>query len=144
MKRAMDWLVYLVVRVAYCTVQVLSLETCESLAEMLAWVANDVVRLRGRITDENLRQVFPHWSEDQRRALARRMWKHLFLMGCEIAHAHRKIHATNYRRYISFRGKDQIVRYLLDPRPMVLVTGHFGNWELLAAWVAKCGYTHAC
>lgn len=125
-----DYLVYLLVRVFICVVQTLPLETCEQLAGLLAWVAADVLGLRRAVADENLRHVFPALDERQRRALARRMWRHLLLMVCEVAQAPRKIHDTNFNRYIEFRDKRRLVEVALRPRPFVLVTGHFGNFEL--------------
>ena len=140
MKRLTDWLVYLVVRLAICLVQALSLESCHAIARVLAWVACDLVRLRQRVVDDNLRHVFPDLADGQRRDLARRMWEHLLLMGCEIAHAPRKVHETNWRRYFRFNGKREMVEYLLDPRPTVFVSGHFGNFELSSYMMGLFGF----
>lgn len=140
MKRLTDWLVYLVVRLFVCLIQTLSLDTCHAMARALAWLASDVVRLRQRVVDDNLRHVFPACSDRGRRALARQMWEHLFLMVCEIAHAPRKIHETNWRRYFAFCGKRQMVAYLLDERPSVFVSGHFGNFELSSFMMGLFGF----
>ena len=59
MKQLVDWLVYLVVRLFVCLVQTLSLETCQAIARLLAWLACDVLRLRQHVVDDNLRHVFP-------------------------------------------------------------------------------------
>jgi KDO2-lipid IV(A) lauroyltransferase len=106
------------------------IETCHAIARAFAILANDIVRLRGKVVDENLRHVFPDLTEAERRRISRQMWEHLLLMVCEIAHAPRKIHRSNWRDHISFRGRRDLVRYLIDPRPTVLVTGHFGNFEI--------------
>jgi KDO2-lipid IV(A) lauroyltransferase len=58
------------------------------------------------------------------------MWHHLLLMVCEIAHAPRKIHRTNWREHVYMRDKDQQVKLLMDSRATILVTGHFGNFEV--------------
>ena len=130
MRVAGDFLVYLAVRLFVCLVQSLSLQTCGRLSRRLAWVASDVVRLRGRVIEENLCRAFPHWSEPERRHVALRMWEHLFLMICEIAHAPRKIHDTNWRQYICFRNQAAMMRLLWSERPKVFVSGHYGNFEL--------------
>lgn len=140
MKRLTDWLVYLLVRLFVCLIQTLSLETCQATARALAWLACDVVRLRHRVVDDNLRHVFPEYSPRDRRNLARQMWEHLFLMVCEIAHAPRKVHETNWRRYFAFQGKREMVAYLLDERPTVFVSGHFGNFELSSFMMGLLGF----
>ena len=125
-----DWLAYLAVRVVICIIQAMRIETCHAITRMVALIASDIVRLRGAVVDENLRNVFPSLSDTERRQVSRRMWEHLLLMVCEIAHAPRKIHRGNWRDHISFRGRREMVQYLIDPRPTVLVTGHFGNFEI--------------
>ncbi len=140
MKQLTDWLVYLLVRLAICFVQAISLESCHAIARLLAWVACDVIRLRQRVVEGNLRQAFPDLSADERRELAWRMWEHLILMGCEIAQAPRKIHETNWRHYFHFNGKREMVAYLLDPRPTIFVSGHFGNFELSSYMMGLYGF----
>jgi KDO2-lipid IV(A) lauroyltransferase len=56
----------------------------------------------------------------------------VILMGCELAHVPRKIHDSNWRDYVIIPPADieLLVRHLLSPRPVVVVSGHFGNFEL--------------
>jgi KDO2-lipid IV(A) lauroyltransferase len=103
-------------------------------------VACDVLKLRHRVVDDNIRHAFPQWTPAQRRAAARRMWEHLFLMVCEIAHAPRKVHETNWRQYFQIHRKSELVAYLLDPRPVVLVSGHYGNFEITSYMAGLLGF----
>lgn len=129
-KRLTDWLAYMMVRVVVCIIQAMRIETCQAMSRVLAIVACDLIPLRRAVVDDNLRHVFPDKTAAERRKLARRMWEHLFLMVCEIAHAPRKIHRSNWRDHIFIQGRRRIVQYLIDPRPTILVTGHFGNFEI--------------
>lgn len=140
MKRLANWLAYLAVRTVVSLVQAVTLDTCHAGARLLARVATDLVRLRRDVVDENIRHAFPHLTESQRRRMARQMWEHLFLMVCEIAHAPRRVHDTNWRQFFSFQGKRELVAYMLDPRPKVLVSGHFGNFELSAYMTSLLGF----
>lgn len=139
-KRVRDYLEYLGVRILICAVQMTPLSTGRVWAAWLAYLANDVVRLRGELVDENLRHAFPQWSADQRRRLARRMWEHLFLLVLEVAHTPRKIHETNWRKYVRADRVADLVRCLLDDRPTIIVTGHFGNFEIGGYMLALFGY----
>lgn len=125
-----DYVVYLIVRVLVCVIQALHIETCQTLARGIAFLAGDLLRIRGKVIEENLRHVYPHFSDQERKALTRRMWEHLVLLACEVAHAPRKIHETNYRQYFSFERQPEVLKYLLGFRPVVIVTGHFGNFEV--------------
>jgi Kdo2-lipid IVA lauroyltransferase/acyltransferase len=140
MRQLTDWLVYLLVRFLICIIQSLSLETCQTIARWIAVFACDVVGIRRATVDENIRLVYPEATPQQRRQMARRMWAHLLLMICEIAHAPRKIHETNWRQYIHIHQKRLAVRYLLDQRPIVLVSGHYGNFELTSYIIGLLGF----
>lgn len=135
-----DYLVYFVVRVLICLIQATRLETGARASQFLAWLFTDVLRIRGKVVEENLAHAFPGYSESQRRDLARRMWHHLFLMVVEIAHAPRKIHETNWRRYFTLRGEEMLLRYSMAARPTLLVTAHFGNFELAGYGLGLLGF----
>jgi KDO2-lipid IV(A) lauroyltransferase len=134
-KRVVDWLVYAAMRIALCVVQALPIHACDCLAWFVAWIMCDVLRVRRNVTDENLAHAFPHWTTAKRLNITRRTWHHLALMLCEIAHVPRKIHLTNWRQHVNLVNKRVLVRYLIDVRPKLLVTGHFGNFEV-AGYVA--------
>ncbi|MCS7305424.1 MAG: lysophospholipid acyltransferase family protein [Thermoguttaceae bacterium] len=140
MRRAMDLAVYLVVRIFICVVQALRMETAEQIARTLAWLAHRVFRIRRHVIEENLCCAFPHLGPAERERLIRRMWEHLFLLVVEVAHAPRKIHQTNWRDYIQLGGKDVLVRLLLSDRPVIIVTGHFGNFELAGVMLGLLGF----
>ena len=121
---------YLVVRSFVALLQALPLETCHTVARGLAWFAADVLAIRSKVIDENLSYAFPTLLPQARRDLMRSMWEHLFLLLVEVAHAPRKIHETNWREFVEFRNGHDLCRLALEDRPSLLVSGHFGNFEL--------------
>ncbi len=139
-QRIIDYLVYLVVRIAICTVQAMPIDTGRVMAGWLAWLFSDTLRIRGAVVDDNLAHAFPELSSAARQRLARRMWEHLFLLVLEVAHAPRKVHETNWREFAVLRGQERLVRMLLSERPLLLVTGHFGNFELAGYVLGILGF----
>jgi Kdo2-lipid IVA lauroyltransferase/acyltransferase len=135
-----DYLAYLLVRLLICVAQAVRIETCAVVARWLAILTSDWIPLRGPVIEENLRLAFPELSAEDRRRLTRRMWGHLFLMLAEIAQAPRKIHDTNWRQYIRFKNKRPMMRTLFDNRPKVVVSGHFGNFELAGYTLGLFGF----
>lgn len=126
---ALDWIVYVIVRLLICIVQALPMETCARLARPLAYVLGEVLNIRHIVVEENLERAFPDWSAAKRRRVARGMWEHLLLLVCEIAHLPRKVHETNWREHIHLGDIRDQVQALLSPRPCVVLSGHFGNFE---------------
>ncbi len=135
-----EYCVYLIIRIAICVIQALRIETCERLAGALAILANDILRVRRDVLEENLTHTFPGMSRRERRDLSRRMWCHLFLMICEIAHVPRKIHDTNWRKYIRYHRPRELVSHFLSQDPLVVVSGHFGNFEMASYGCGLMGF----
>jgi KDO2-lipid IV(A) lauroyltransferase len=140
LKSVTDILVYLGVRLVVCVVQAMPLDLCARLARRLAVLAADVFRIRDDVVDDNLRHAFPEMTAQERRGLARRMWEHLILMGIEVVHAPRKVHDTNWRDYVKLVDSDQIIRACFDDRPVVMISGHYGNFELSGYVLALLGF----
>ena len=129
-KPLVDLCAYVAVRALICLVQAVPLETCQAWARRIAWVMWHVVRLRRPLVEENLETAFPQLTPRRRQAIALGMWEHLLVMICEIAHAPRKVHRTNWRSHSHFPQMAVMLRRLLDRRPLVLISGHLGNFEM--------------
>jgi KDO2-lipid IV(A) lauroyltransferase len=125
-----DWLAYIILRCLVCGISCLSLERCDRISRLLSVILADWTSLRRKVTDRNLQLVYGSLSPRELSRLRREMWHHLLLMVCEIVHAPRKIHRTNWRNHIYLRDKRQMIDLLMDERATIVVTGHFGNFEV--------------
>jgi KDO2-lipid IV(A) lauroyltransferase len=140
--RTIDYLVYILLRLLVCVVQSLSLKTATSLAHGLAWLAFRVDRRHRQVARENLRQAFPgRYSDPETDALVRAVYRHFCTLMVEIVHLPRKLHTNNWRRHLELEGGREIVSCLLSGRPLLIVTGHFGNWELAGYALGLLGFT---
>ncbi len=135
----LDYAGYVVLRCLVSFIQSLSLEACDRWCRLLAYVLADWTKIRRDPIDGNLLKVYGQLSPAQQSLLRRQMWHHLLLMLCEIAQAPRKIHRTNWREHFYLRDKNEIFHYMMDPRATVLVTGHFGNFEVAGYLVGLFG-----
>jgi KDO2-lipid IV(A) lauroyltransferase len=138
--RCVDLLAYVAVRVVICVIQALPRERCERWARRLSDFLANRVRIRRQVVRDNLRQAFPGFSVEERRETARKMWEHLLLMVVEIAHANRVIHKTTWRRSLRIHGMEDFVRTLWLDRPKVILSGHYGNFELAAYLFGLFGF----
>jgi KDO2-lipid IV(A) lauroyltransferase len=129
-RNSVDFGVYVAVRLVIAVVQALPLGVCDQGAGWLATVFSRVLGIRRRVVEENLRTAFPERSPHEREAITWQMWRHLFLMAAEIAHTPRKVHETNWKQHSHIVNQELFVRTLLSGRPLVLISAHFGNFEL--------------
>jgi KDO2-lipid IV(A) lauroyltransferase len=138
--RLADLAAYASVRIAICVIQALPRHACERWARNLSDLLANRMRIRRAVVRDNLRQAFPALSPDQRREVARGMWEHLLLMVVEIAHANRVIHKSTWRRHLRIHGMEAFVRTLWLERPKVILSGHYGNFELAAYLFGLFGF----
>jgi KDO2-lipid IV(A) lauroyltransferase len=96
----------------------------------LAKIFTFIIPIRRRLLHENLQIAFPEKTAEERQKIILKMWEHLFLMGVEISQAGRKIRDLNWKRHIRFFGVNPLMSALNQGRPAIIVTGHFGNFEI--------------
>jgi len=137
--RVRHWVEYFIVRIIVCTIQIFPIESCEWFAKRFAVFAYDWAKIRRKVITENLQATFPDLSSNERDKIGRDMWEHLFLMICEVAQAPRVIHEATWREYIHIRDKKVMTEYFLDGRPLVMVSGHFGNFEIASYMAGVLG-----
>ncbi|MFK8110823.1 MAG: lysophospholipid acyltransferase family protein [Rubripirellula sp.] len=127
---SVDFAAYALVRLLVSVIQTLPFDMGDSVCRGLAWLVSGPLKIRRNATEHNLQQIFPNSSPEERQRLSFAMWHHLLLMVCEIAWAQRRLHRCNWGKHVSFRSNREFMSYLLDDRPTIMVTGHFGNFEV--------------
>lgn len=139
-----DFAVYLVVRIVVCILQTLSLRAACGVANVLAWLVYHVDRRHRLVALDNLRHAFGDGDAAQRDRLVRAIYRHFCTMLMEIIHLPRLLHPRTWKQHLTIRNPRPIVEVLLSERPVLIVSGHFGNWELGSYIFALFGFrTHA-
>ncbi len=90
-----------------------------------------------RLALEHLALAFPEKTEAERRDIARRMFVHLAMSAMEITSI--RSYADRIEGYMVMREPELLKAALAKGKGIVYVTGHLGNWELMARMVAKVG-----
>ena len=98
---------------------------------LLAAVLYRVDARHRKIGLENLRLAFgDRYTEAERDQIVRGVYRHFCMMLMEILHIPRKLHPTTWRERITLVGEDLAVDRLLKGGPIIMLSGHFGNWEM--------------
>jgi KDO2-lipid IV(A) lauroyltransferase len=140
--RIADYLVYLVVRIVVCVVQTLSFEAACDLARLLARLAYRLDRRHRQVAIENVRLAFPgEMTPEQVDRLVRKVYEHFCRMVIELAHFPRRMHVNNWKRYVDMSHGRPLAEALLCGRPLLIVSGHFGNWEIAGYGLGLLGFT---
>ncbi len=94
---------------------------------------------RLRRAREHLRIAFPDKSEAEIKKLAIASYEHLFLLGAEIARSPRTMNIDSVLGQVEFRNVEKGLNAIVAGRPCILMSGHCGNWEVLAITAALLG-----
>ncbi|MFM7151571.1 MAG: lysophospholipid acyltransferase family protein [Gemmataceae bacterium] len=140
--RHTDYLVYVLVRVAICLLQVVSWNMALAFARFLAWLAYRIDRRHRAVADENLRHAFPDLDAGQRDQLVRGTYHHFCTVMVEMIRLPRVLNRRNYRTFthwVPADGEQIGIRWAKCGRPLLILTGHFGNWEILGYTIGLVG-----
>lgn len=102
------------------------------LADLLYVPLYYVVRYRRKLVFENMRNSFPDKSEKELRRLEKQFYHHF----CDyIVETIKLLHISEreMRRRMIFEQAEIIDRLLAQNRSIILLLGHFGNWEWITS-----------
>jgi KDO2-lipid IV(A) lauroyltransferase len=89
----------------------------------------------------NLRRSFPELTEKQREVLARRSMEELFMFFVEMFYTTRLIRIDTWARYIVLENFQKPLELMMDRKGgLIMLTGHYGNFEILGYLLATLGF----
>ncbi|MEZ6067588.1 MAG: lysophospholipid acyltransferase family protein [Planctomycetaceae bacterium] len=134
---------YLLFRSVVCVLQILSPRQNRKLARFGAWLLTDLLprrMTRYNVAAENIRRMLgPDADAAGVHAIVRDMWEHLLRMVPEMLQASRKLSLTNCRECVVFRDRAKVLEAMTTGRPVMILGGHFGNWEMSMATFGMFG-----
>ncbi len=96
---------------------------------------------RYEVAADNLRQSFgSDMSVAEIDRTIFRMWQHLVRLVFEMIQFPRWVSCENVHEIVEFRNLRPALRALCSGRPVMLVSGHFGNWEAAIATFGVFGF----
>jgi KDO2-lipid IV(A) lauroyltransferase len=101
----------------------------------LGTVAYLIPMSRKAVALENIRLSFPRMTERDAKRLLRKVYRHFGQMLFEISHVFR-MRPHNVDKYVLFEGQEHLINAMSKKKGVFILTGHFGNWELMCAAVA--------
>jgi len=127
-----DWLEYLALRAAFGALAALPLGAALRVGELAALVAYLLDRRHRRVGMRNLEIAFPEKPIRERRRILRASFLNLGRMAVELAHLPR-LSAERLRDMVRFVDEEWWREATSWERStgVLVLSGHFGNWELL-------------
>lgn len=138
---ASAWLMYAAVRsiggILNCFPVDWNLRTARLFARIWWWL---IPRHRQRAVRHLQMALGDQLSPEQLTLAARRSLEQLAMFAVEFLAVPRLVQEWTWHRRVRLRNMREALRVLLDGRGAVLLTGHFGNWELAGYLLAVLGF----
>jgi len=119
---------YVVVRSVELCVRPLSLSVVRRLGEALGLLFYLVDRAHRRIALANLEAAFPQRMPDERRAIARSMFRHFGRLLLELL-KYASMSSEDQLARVDWEGEERVRLALAQGKGVLFCTGHFGFWE---------------
>ncbi|MAE60684.1 MAG: lipid A biosynthesis acyltransferase [Planctomycetaceae bacterium] len=87
----------------------------------------------------NIARSLPGTPASQAPRIAEKSLQHFLQLGVEVMFTTRLIHLDTWSRYMRLQQLSKALDVMLSDRPTIMVTGHYGNWELLGYTLATLG-----
>ncbi len=126
---------YFFFRLAYLFIRLFSFKNVQRLGSGFGGFIFSVIGIRKKLLLDNLRHAFPEKTEEEIIMIAKASFQNLIMAYFEILYLD-KLTAEQIRRYISFPEREKIKSFLESGKGLIVLTGHYGNWELCALAVS--------
>ncbi len=109
------------------------------LANILGWVGYYLIPYRKKVILTNLQKAFPGQSGSWHRQVARKTYRHFAAVYLDICSIY-ELSDARFEQLLSSVNPEVVDEALAEQRGLVMVLFHFGNWEIMADWLARAGY----
>jgi KDO2-lipid IV(A) lauroyltransferase len=136
----LDWLGYLALRILVIFLYLFDVETNLNTACFLGRMLwRYYYRGRNRAL-ENLRASFPEKSEQWIQQTGRRSFEHIAMLAIDVLFTPRLVKKDNWRDYSRYKNAETVKWLMKEGRGLLLLTGHYGNFEIMGYLLGLFGF----
>jgi len=136
---AVDYLLYLAMRVVALLLTIADVNSSLRLARALG---HGLYLIYGRGRERaiaNLERSFPERGRAWAERTARRSFEHIVMLAFDVLYTARLVRLSTWRRYIELGDLSVPLGMILRGRGVIMLTGHYGNFEILGYTLATFG-----
>jgi KDO2-lipid IV(A) lauroyltransferase len=137
----LDRLVYLGLRIVSMIMHWFPVDTNLRTARMLGWTWHTFDHRHQQRAVANLKRSFPGITDARAKQVALQSVQNMFMLGVEVLHTTRLVRIDTWRRYVELGDFQETLKLLMARKQgLIMLTGHYGNWEILGYVLATLGF----
>ena len=136
-----DRLQYIGLRIVHMMMNCWPVEANLRIAELLGDLMYLIDKRHRQRACHNIQRSFPHFTPLRTERMARESMRQMFMLFVEVLFTVRLIRINTFTQHVQVGGAfAQTLDLLMKRRGLIVVTGHYGNWEILGYVLATLGF----
>ena len=136
----MMWTQYLAARLGAMGLTCFDVNTCQQVGARLGAALYAVDRTHRERALINVRTAFPEWPDERVARVARASVEHFIALALGVCHTTRAMQVDTLHQQVKLGRMHRSIEMLDAGQPVIMLTGHFGNWEVQGFLLALLGY----
>jgi KDO2-lipid IV(A) lauroyltransferase len=136
----LDWLLYVAIRTLVVFLYLFDVETNLRFACFLGRLLWDHYHRGRQRALDNLRASFPDKSKAWIHRTGRRSFEHVAMLAIDVLSTPRLVNKHNWRDYSRYRNCEHAKWLMQERKGLLLVTGHYGNFEIIGYLLGLFGF----
>ena len=122
--------------------RILGLKNSATLSSTIFKIIGPLFR-SSKISTNNLSFAFPNFNEIQKKKILNNMWNNYGKIFAEYVFMKDFRKSKKFSEKIIIENKEQLETIIQQKKPVIFISGHFNNFELMAMQIEKCGISLA-
>ena len=130
MKNIKYFLQAILIFIFFIICKIIGYKQASNLGSLIGASIGPFLRPKNRLRD-NIKKAFLDIEEDKINNICKNMWKNYGRILSEYNFI-KNFRNSNFKKYISIEGEEILLNIKNNKNPVIFISGHFNNFELLA------------
>jgi len=135
-----DWFIYIALRLLMVFLYLFDIETNLNTACFLGRLLWKYYHRGRKRALTNLSASFPEKSEQWIQQTCRRSFEHIAMLAVDVLFTPRLVKKHNWRDYSRYKNAERTKWLMREGRGLLMVTGHYGNFEIIGYLMGLFGF----
>lgn len=138
MKKVKYLIQFIFIMMLFCIFKIIGIKLSLKISKFIFGLIGPIFR-SNKITEQNLSYAYKNLTSAERKKIINQMWKNYGKVFAEYAFMKQFRENKNFQKKIILLNLDVIDEIKRSSEPVIFISGHFNNFELMAMQIEKCG-----